>query len=63
MGYTPKVVELCEKTNHFLIQLLEDVELYVNENSKIKHKIKEVDDDSILILNFLNSHSFEMIQK
>ncbi|EEB16243.1 conserved hypothetical protein [Pediculus humanus corporis] len=63
MGYTPKVMELCEKMNHFLIQLLEDVELYVNENSKIKHKIKEVDNDSILILNFLNSHSFEMIQK
>lgn len=61
-GFTPRVMELCEKMDSFLAQLLDDVKLYVGEDSVFKSKTGD-NSDADVILSFLNAYSLEMIQR
>lgn len=55
-------MELCEKMDSFLTQLLDDVKLYVGEDSVFKSKTGD-NSDADVILSFLNAYSLEMIQR
>ncbi|KAK6631496.1 hypothetical protein RUM44_006023 [Polyplax serrata] len=63
LGYTPRVMELCNRMDTYAVQLLEDVKLYVGEDPIFKSINENDNSEANLILPFLNAYSLEMIQR